>query len=80
VSLGTHLGDSNTDLILVRKTGRLNYFRYLYHTGFQRSNPLDLPFVEVDPVCQFSFSHVGDCYSDENDNGDGGQRHSCMFI
>jgi ceramide kinase len=76
VSPGTHLGDGNTDLILVRKTGRLNYFRYLYRTGYQRSNPFDLPFVEVHRVRQFSFSHVGDCCSDENDNGDGGQRHA----
>jgi ceramide kinase len=44
------------DLILVRKTSRLNYFRYLYRTGYMNKSPFDLPFVDVYRVREFSFT------------------------
>ena len=44
------------DLILVRKTSRLNYFRYLYRTGYMNQSPFDLPFVDIRRVREFTFT------------------------
>jgi ceramide kinase len=43
------------DLILVRKTSRLNYFRYLYRTGYMNQSPFELPFVEIHRVKEFTY-------------------------
>ena len=37
---------------------RLDYWRYLFRTGFAFDNPFDLPFVEVHRVKEFTF-HSG---------------------
>jgi len=50
-----HTGDGATDLIIVHKTSRLNYFRYLFRTAFQFSSPFKLPFVEANRVTEFTF-------------------------
>ena len=44
------------DLILVRKTSRLNYWRYLYRTGYMNKSPFDLPFVDIHRVKEFTFT------------------------
>ena len=51
-----HLGDGRLDLILVRKTGRLNYWRYLFRTGYLWDSPFDLPFVTHHKVSEFTFT------------------------
>ena len=56
------------DLILVRKTSRLNYFRYLYRTGYMNKSPFDLPFVDIFRVREFTFSPTLDENEDNNDN------------
>lgn len=56
VSPGAHLGDGLVDLILVAKTSRVNYFRYLYRTAYLRNSPFDLPFVQKYKVREFSFT------------------------
>jgi ceramide kinase len=56
------------DLILVRKTSRLNYFRYLYRTGYMNKSPFDLPFVDIFRVREFTFTPTLD-ENEDNDNG-----------
>lgn len=51
-----HYGDGNTDLIIVHRTSRLNYFRYLFRVAFHMSHPFSLPFVEAVRVREFSFT------------------------
>lgn len=51
-----HYGDGNTDLIIVHRTSRLNYFRYLFRVAFHRDHPLSLPFVEAVRVREFTFT------------------------
>ena len=55
LSPGAHLGDGLVDLIIVNKTSRLNYFRYLYRSAYLNSSPFELPFVERIKVREFSF-------------------------
>merc|ERR1719412_1604481 len=55
LSPSAHTGDGATDLIIVHKTSRLNYFRYLFRTAFQFSSPFKLPFVEANRVTEFTF-------------------------
>ena len=43
------------DLIVVNKTSRLNYFRYLYRSAYLNSSPYELPFVEHVKVREFRF-------------------------
>jgi ceramide kinase len=52
-----HLGDGNLDLIVVNKTSRLNYLRYLIRTNkpSTSNSPFQLPFVTVYRVKEFSF-------------------------
>ena len=52
-----HLGDGNLDLILVQKTSRMNYLRYLIRTNMPSANnsPFQLPFVRVYRVKEFTF-------------------------
>ena len=52
---GAHLGDGLVDLIVVNKTSRLNYFRYLYRSAYLNSSPYELPFVEHVKVREFRF-------------------------
>jgi len=51
-----HYGDGNTDLIIVHRVSRLNYFRYLFRVGFHFSHPFSLPFVQAVRVKEFSFT------------------------
>ena len=55
LSPGAHMSDGLVDLILVSKTSRFNYFRYLYRSAYLRSSPFDLPFVERIKVREFTF-------------------------
>ncbi len=55
LSPGAHLGDGLVDLILVSKTSRINYFRYLFRSAYLNSDPFQLPFVERIKVREFSF-------------------------
>ena len=55
LSPGAHLGDGLVDLILVSKTSRMNYFRYLFRSAYLTSDPFDLPFVERIKVQEFTF-------------------------
>ena len=52
-----HLGDGNLDLIIVNKTSRVNYLRYLIRTNMpsSRNSPFQLPFVQVHRVKEFTF-------------------------
>ena len=52
-----HLGDGNLDLIIVNKTSRVNYLRYLIRTNMPSScnSPFQLPFVQVHRVKEFTF-------------------------
>ena len=54
-----HLGDGNLDLILVKKTSRVNYLRYLIRTNMPSASnsPFQLPFVQVHRVKEFTFYH-----------------------
>ena len=56
-----HLGDGNLDLILVQKTSRVNYLRYLIRTNMPSANnsPFQLPFVQVYRVKEFTFRAKG---------------------
>ena len=56
LSPGAHLGDGLLDLILVSKTSRLNYFKYLFRSAYLTSDPFQLPFVERIKVREFSFT------------------------
>ncbi len=69
LSPGAHLGDGFADLILVSKTSRLNYFRYLYRSAYLRSSPFDLPFVERLKVREFSFTPDRDQDQQKEDDG-----------
>ena len=57
LSPSAHLGDGNLDLIVVNRTSRLNYLRYLIRTNMPSSNfsPFQLPFVQIYRVNEFSF-------------------------
>ena len=52
-----HLGDGNLDLIIVNKTSRVNYLKYLIRTNMPSSSnsPFQLPFVQVHRVKEFTF-------------------------
>ena len=58
ITPSAHLGDGNIDLIVVNKTSRLNYLRYLIRTNMPTPNysPFQLPFVNVYRVKEFTFS------------------------
>ena len=58
VAPGAHFGDGLVDLIIVNKTSRFNYFRYLYRSAFLNSNPFELPFVERIKVREFRFRPI----------------------
>ena len=55
LSPGAHLSDGLLDLIIVSKTSRFNYLRYLYRSGYLRDSPFDLPFVQRLKVKEFTF-------------------------
>lgn len=55
MSPNAHTGDGATDLIIVHKTSRINYFRYLFRTAFNLSSPFKLNFVEANRVKSFTF-------------------------
>ena len=66
-----HLGDGNLDLIVVNKTSRVNYLRYLIRTNMPSSNnsPFQLPFVQVHRVKEFTFSPIAKrIVNDENEH------------
>ena len=58
ITPSAHLGDGNIDLIVVNKTSRLNYLRYLIRTNMPTPHfsPFQLPFVNVYRVKEFTFS------------------------
>jgi len=55
LSPSAHKGNGATDLILVHKTSRLNYFRYLFRTAFHIAHPFNLPFVQAVRVTNWEF-------------------------
>lgn len=55
MSPSAHTGDGATDLIIVKKTSHLNYFRYLFRTAFHTEHPFTLPFVEAVRVKEWNF-------------------------
>ncbi|TRY74775.1 hypothetical protein TCAL_09510 [Tigriopus californicus] len=56
VSPGAHHGDGNTDLILVKKTSRINQWRYLIRTSLLHASPFDLHYVEAFRAKEFKFT------------------------
>lgn len=58
ISPGAHTGDGSTDLILVKRTGHLNYLRYLVRVAFNRSSSFSLPFVEAVRVREWTFTDM----------------------
>jgi len=69
LSPSAHLADGNTDLILVEKCSKVDFFRYLYaHVG--HADRFDFPFVNVRRVKAFKY--------EEKFQGKGDRRHeSC---
>lgn len=57
---GAHLGDGLLDLIFVSKTSRMNYFRYLFRSAYQRADPFALPYVERIKVREFTYKVADD--------------------
>lgn len=65
VSPGAHHGDGNTDLILVKKTSRINQWRYLIRTSLLHASPFDLHYVEAFRAKEFKFT-LENCETDGN--------------
>ena len=76
ITPSAHLGDGNLDLILVRKTSRLNYLRYLIRTSMPSAtnSPFQLPFVQVYRVKEFTFHPKESLNLDSDDGGSDGTK------
>jgi len=72
LSPSAHLADGNTDLILVKKCSKVDFFRYLYaHVG--HADRFDFPFVDVRRVRAFKYQQQSDGrnkvgHSDQNNH------------